>query len=246
MGIFCRTATMSLFTMVATFFAIAPSTGLAAGPSFDCGKAALPDEKAICADAQLAAIDLSINEAYRTFEPYYEGDKKQMARALAAERRDCEAEAACIASVQINALETFGRVEAWMRSYGEGLIGKKALDTAARAPGWPDEALPVSVGQCGLTHIDELTTRFQESLKDADPAEGSGATFTNGGRVVSYERQPALVASEVGNAVAICLISIPRDCPDGDERGRVYYGINLSRDHSPWTLPDSQHACGGA
>jgi hypothetical protein len=40
-------------------------------------------------------------------------------------------------------------------------------------------------------------------------------------------------------------MAIPRDCPAGDERGRVYYGVDLSLLGS-WVLPDSQHMCGGA
>jgi hypothetical protein len=41
------------------------------------------------------------------------------------------------------------------------------------------------------------------------------------------------------------LVSIPRHCPKGDNRGRVYRTTNL-RTHKSWKLPDSEHMCGGA
>lgn len=43
----------------------------------------------------------------------------------------------------------------------------------------------------------------------------------------------------------MCLIAIPRDCPKDDDRGRVYYSIDLVAKGS-WALPDSEHLCGGA
>ena len=52
-------------------------------------------------------------------------------------------------------------------------------------------------------------------------------------------------ASRPGDVVRVCLVSIPRPCPPGDKRGRVYKTTNL-RTHGEWTLPDSEHSCGGA
>ena len=45
--------------------------------------------------------------------------------------------------------------------------------------------------------------------------------------------------------VAILVVRVPKHCPPGDERGKVYCTTNL-RNHEHWTLPDSEHACGGA
>ncbi|ESX12187.1 hypothetical protein X768_08735 [Mesorhizobium sp. LSJC265A00] len=216
------------------------------GPSFDCRKASLPVEKAICADPQLSAIDALVAEAFTGFEPAFGGDKRKIARALIADRNACGQDAACIVSAQNNALQTYGNAPSWVQDYNIALIGKKALDTAARHPGSPDQPLPSSIGQCALTHITALTTRLgDDPLETAGPEAGSLARFSNGGAGVSYEREPGLASSKAGDPVVMCLISIPRDCPQGDERGRVYYGVDLTI-KGTWVLPDSQHLCGGA
>jgi hypothetical protein len=41
------------------------------------------------------------------------------------------------------------------------------------------------------------------------------------------------------------LVSIPKGCPKGDHRGKIYKATNL-RTHGQWTLPDAEHSCGGA
>jgi hypothetical protein len=61
----------------------------------------------------------------------------------------------------------------------------------------------------------------------------------------SPEWDAALVHSKVGDKVRFCLISIPKDCPPGDDRGRVYETTNL-RTNGVWKMPDDPHMCGGA
>ena len=216
------------------------------GPSFDCGKARLPAEKAICADPQLSAIDLLVSRAYKDFEPSFGGDKRMIARGLIADRNACKGDTACIVSALNNALQTYGSAPSWVQDYTIALIGKKALEAAARNPAGTDQPLPEAIGQCASTHIETLTTRLgDDPLATASPDAGSAATFTSGGGAVSYDREPGLVSAKVGEQVMLCLISIPRDCPKDDERGRVYYGIDLAIKGS-WALPDSEHLCGGA
>lgn len=41
------------------------------------------------------------------------------------------------------------------------------------------------------------------------------------------------------------LIFVPKDCPPGDDRGRVYETTNL-RTHEVWQTHDDPHMCGGA
>jgi uncharacterized protein len=218
----------------------------AEGPSFDCVKASLPAEKAICADPQLSAIDLLVAKAYKEFEPAFGGDKRKIARGLIADRNACKSDTACIVSALNNALQTYGNAPSWVQDYNIALIGKKALDAAARNPGNKDQPLPLAVGQCATTHIKTLTTRLgDDPLETAPPEGGSAATFTNGGGSVSYDREPGLAASKVGEPVEMCLIAIPRDCPRDDDRGRVYYSLDLVAKGS-WALPDSEHLCGGA
>ncbi|QND64755.1 hypothetical protein HB777_13255 [Mesorhizobium loti] len=235
-----------LATIVAGGILGAAPPARADGPSFDCRKARLSAEKAICADPQLSAIDLLVSKAFKDFEPAFGGDKRMIARGLIADRNACVADTACIVSALNNALQTYGSAPSWVQDYNIALIGKKALEAAARNPAGTDQPLPSAIGQCASTHIETLTTRLgDDPLETAGPEAGSAATFTNGGTAVSYDREPGLAASKVGEAVEMCLISIPRDCPRDDERGRVYYSLDLVA-KGTWALPDSQHLCGGA
>lgn len=119
-----------------------------------------------------------------------------------------------------------------------------ALTSSALAGG-----LPNRVGQCALTKVKKVETRLFDGLTNR-PISGSGSviTFANGGHQVSdpQDTQDKYVyASRSGDPVRMCLVSIPKGCPPGDDRGRVYRATNL-RTHSTWTLPDDEHMCGGA
>lgn len=100
--------------------------------------------------------------------------------------------------------------------------------------------LPRRVGACVRTRIKSVETRLEGT-----PGSGSAVSFKNGGYQVSYDTVPAIEHSKAGDPVWMCLVSIPRHCPKGDNRGRVYRTTNL-RTHKTWKLPDSEHMCGGA
>lgn len=99
---------------------------------------------------------------------------------------------------------------------------------------------PTRVGQCSVTRIKWVGTRL-----DNVPGSGSAIQFVNGGRQVSYDQVAAVDRSRRWDAVRMCLISIPKDCPPSDDRGRVYKTTNL-RTRRSWSLPDAEHMCGGA
>ncbi len=61
---------------------------------------------------------------------------------------------------------------------------------------------------------------------------------------ISYDTIPEIHRSQVGDAVKLCLVSLPEDCPPGDDRGKVYSATNLRTGES-WEARDSQHSCGG-
>jgi uncharacterized protein len=242
-----RSVIQAFAWLISAWMLMTSAPVLADDPSFDCRKAQLPTEKAICADPQMSAIDALVTKAYSGFEPAFGGDKRKIARGLVADRNACKSDAACIVSAQNNALQTYGFAPHWVEAYNEGLIGKKALDIGASEPKNADQSLPASVGQCSVTHIKTLTTRLgDDPLATAPPEGGSAATFVNSGSAVSYDRDAGLAASMVGDPVVLCLMSIPRDCPEGDLRGRVYYGVNLRFQNAWWVLPDAEHLCGGA
>ena len=90
------------------------------------------------------------------------------------------------------------------------------------------------------TEISELGSRLEGA-----PDSGSAVAYANGVTGVSYDVVTALRRSRVGDPVTLCLVSVPRNCPPGDDRGKVYSAANW-RTKERWSLPDSQHSCGGA
>ena len=100
--------------------------------------------------------------------------------------------------------------------------------------------MPTRIGQCVATRVKEVGTRLEGA-----PGTGSLVTFANGGVQVSYDQLPQVDQSHSGDRVSMCLVSIPKDCPPGDDRGRIYTTTN-KRTGQRWTLPDSEHGCGGA
>jgi hypothetical protein len=106
--------------------------------------------------------------------------------------------------------------------------------------------LPKRVGACAKTTIKSVGTRLVDGATNRPiPGSGSAVSFVNGGYQVSYDTVPEVEQSRKGDPVRMCLVSIPKDCPKGDDRGRVYKTTNL-RTHKSWSLPDAQHMCGGA
>jgi hypothetical protein len=110
-----------------------------------------------------------------------------------------------------------------------------ALSTAVA-----EAASATRIGQCVGTRIKEVGTRLENT-----PGSGSLVTFTNGGVQVTYDQVREVDESRPGDRVSMCLVSIPKDCPPGDERGRTYKTTN-KRTGQSWTLPDAEHKCGGA
>jgi uncharacterized protein len=214
------------------------------GPSFDCSRAASADERAICANPYLSRIDVLMSKAYARFTPEF-GNKQAIGKRLLADRHACGSDAACIAAVQVNALETYGKAVSWAESYVDALIGAKAATFADSVPHDRDQAVPRKIGDCAMTHIARLTTRFGAPLAGASPDAGTAIGYTNQGWGVSYDLVTGAYDAKVGDPVVMCLVSIPRDCPKGDVRGRVYYALD-ARTGGTWSLPDSQHSCGGA
>jgi hypothetical protein len=101
------------------------------------------------------------------------------------------------------------------------------------------EELPTEIGACSETTIEDIGYRL------GDPDSGSAISYANGGGQVSYDTIPEIHRSRVGDPVRLCHVSIPEDCPPGDDRGKVYSATNL-RTGDSWEAPDSQHSCGGA
>jgi hypothetical protein len=115
---------------------------------------------------------------------------------------------------------------------------------------WPVAAsaqrLPTREGTCVRSKIAAVEQRLRDGPNGPFiPGSGSAVRFANGGYQVAYAEIEAVQTSRTGDPVFICLIHIPRGCPAGDVRGRVYTTTNL-RTLESWTMPDSEHQCGRA
>lgn len=121
-----------------------------------------------------------------------------------------------------------------------GLLSAMLLAATLPAPAVAADKAPTRPGHCVRTSIQAIGTRL-EGQADS----GSALVYANGIRGVSYDTLPGIVGSRVGDKVELCLVSIPKNCPPGDVRGKVYLAINL-RTQVFWRLPDAEHSCGGA
>jgi hypothetical protein len=118
--------------------------------------------------------------------------------------------------------------------------------TVLGAAGASAAGLPTHIGQCVDTTVKSVENRLEDGVTNKPvPGSGSAISFANGGSQVSYEQIAAVDTSRPGDPVHMCLVSIPKGCPPGDDRGREYKTTNL-RTHKSWRLPDSEHSCGGA
>lgn len=113
-------------------------------------------------------------------------------------------------------------------------------EPAVTAPAPSTAALPAKVGECVETALTDKGPRLEGM-----PESGTSATYANGLAQVDYDVIPGIDHSTLGDKVKLCLVSLPTDCPPGDDRGKIYKATNLRTGES-WTAPDSQHACGGA
>jgi hypothetical protein len=102
------------------------------------------------------------------------------------------------------------------------------------------------VGTCVRTSIREVSQRLEDGATHRPmPDSGSAVEFANGLYQVSYDQVPEVNRSRRGDPVFVCLMNLPQHCPPGDVRGKLYTTTNLRTEES-WTLPDSEHGCGGA
>jgi len=232
-------AMLRIVLIALSFFLAALAFSAFAQPSFDCTKAKSPDEIAICGDEQLSQLDrlaaLAYDEARRASG---KSEVRAAARQGLAARGACGSDRACILQAQVDTIVHFQDLGATVS------LPDWAVEAAAGPDAGVAGALPTEIGQCVNTRIAEITSRFQADIT-ADPDDGSAVNFENGGHQVSYDKVQAIIDSKVGDPVLMCLVSIPQDCPPGDDRGRIYTTTNLRTSES-WTLPDSQHFCGGA
>ncbi len=228
-------------------------------PSFDCSKAKAADEVTICSDSRLAELDRIIAKGFSIARAQGESEAQDMfasvARVFLSVRKACGSDRLCILDRQDEQIGFYessaryhkfsGAVESpeWVKSY------RQTLYEEAVNKGTVIQTVPEKVGQCTTTVVAAFSDRFGNPLpKTGHPdAELNGVRiyFSNGGSQVSYGRDAPIIRSKVGDKVRMCLTSIPKNCPPGDDRGRIYKSTNL-RTGGSWSLTAEQHMCGGA
>ena len=123
------------------------------------------------------------------------------------------------------------------------LLAVQPADAQRRAQARPPA---MRVGTCVRTTISHVGQRLEDGANHrVIPDSGSAVDFANGLGQVSYDQVPAVNQSRRGDPVFVCLMRLPDHCPPGDVRGKLYTTTNLRTEDS-WTLPDSEHVCGGA
>jgi uncharacterized protein len=80
---------------------------LAAGPSFNCSRASLPDERAICASTELSELEYRMAASYKSFKDENPDQARQLARSFLQQRRKCMDNLACIRDVLSAATQTY-------------------------------------------------------------------------------------------------------------------------------------------
>jgi len=130
---------------------------------------------------------------------------------------------------------------------GESYVDSLDLPVPSSISDTPiSNSLPTVIGQCVKTTVSKIGTRLTDGTTGQDiVGTGSAITYANGGYQVSYDAIQGIENSQIGDQIYQCLISIPADCPTGDDRGKVYSAVNL-RTGNYWQAQDSEHSCGGA
>jgi hypothetical protein len=124
-------------------------------------------------------------------------------------------------------------------------LAAQPADAQRRAPR-RSGPVPTQVGTCARTTIARVSQRLEDGVTHrVIPDSGSAVEFANSLYQVSYEQVAAVNRSRRGDPVFVCLMKLPDHCPPGDVRGKLYTTTNLRTEDS-WTLPDSEHGCGGA
>jgi uncharacterized protein len=219
---FRRFAGPALVLAAPILAALAPSVQSGVGPaaraaSFDCAKAATPTEHAICNSPELSALDGRLGAVYDQRVALDPGLRQIQRGWLAARNTGCGADRVCLANFMNAEL-------AWFAS----------------GVSRPTDRLPVNPGVCGLSNISDVGTRLEGT-----PGSGSAVSEGDGADQVSYDTVAAIDRSRRGDPVLVCLVSLPTNCPAGDDRGKIYAVANL-RTLGAWSAPDSEHSCGGA
>ncbi len=218
--------------------------------SFDCRRAHMSDEIAICSDRHLSELD-SIGTVAFNIGKQRAGSRGLLANAQAL----LVARIACKSDKALHSGDSPGRcapaVSAVEYPGDDSRLGSVNITLSSPAP-------PRSVRSIARPHrpmrddgrSTEIADRFGNELaslstgRTAIPERRSLSPMAAVRFPISGSRRSR--RSRVGDSVLACALSkFLEDCPLGDDRGKVYATTNM-RTGEAWSLPDLQHMCGGA
>ena len=217
-------------------------------PSFDCNRARYQDEITICSDRKLSELDQIASLGYSQIKGESRSIAQDFLLSSLRTRHACGSNKLCILDTQaqiIDGLNEFGANVSrppWIGAYRLSLIENRKIPMVS--------GVPERVGTCSRTKIKDIGTRVRDRQmvippKDFREDEGTTIQYDNGGFQISYEFNADVAASRIGDQVIFCLVSIPQNCPPGDDRGKIYSATNL-RNQRSWIMTATQHSCGGA
>jgi uncharacterized protein len=98
--------------VIASFLGLCAVTGAsAAGPSFSCSGVKASDERAICANGDLSALELRASTDFEYVRDHVDADKsRQIARQALKERRNCGRDVECIRRVLSGAIDAYAQL----------------------------------------------------------------------------------------------------------------------------------------
>lgn len=109
----------------------------------------------------------------------------------------------------------------------------------------PDPQYQDVAYSCSDTTVQTISSRLTDGDGRPIPNMGSQIVFANGISLVDYETPKVVELERAGDKVQVCLVAVPKNCPPGDERGKVYRVFDY-RQKAAYEMGDSQHVCGGA
>lgn len=210
----------------------------ASAASFDCGKASTKVEKLICANTTLSSLDSTMASTYKNLIAHSDkaNEVKAAQRLWLTERNSC-ADDACLQAIYEQRLIQLAEIPA-----------EQSSKTAKN--------FPKKVGECVDSAIEDKTTRFEGAIPGDTGGEVS-VSFQNG--IILYiTKMDTLPSSEnadkymystkdfaKGDRVKLCLTELPKDCPPGDDRGKIY-SVQNYKNKKTFSGVDAWHMCGGA
>ncbi len=207
------------------------------GASFDCSKASTLVESSICSSPKLSSLDDAMASFYSQAlrQASSVNQIKESQRTWLKQRNKCPT-AACIQDV-----------------YEKRITELRSLTSfsSVNTPG-----LPILPGDCVTTKIVAKNTRFEGAIPgdiggeiSVELANGISLYLTNIPHLAGNVNPDAYMARTLdfakGDTVRLCLVSLPEDCPPGDDRGKVY-SVTNKKNQMSFIGVDAWHLCGGA